>query len=61
MQFEKERKPVKKNELVLKISADTTELDDAIKKANQLKVILAEASTLSDSLRKNLEILKQVF
>lgn len=61
MRFEEERKPVKKNELVLKISTDTTELDDAIKKANQLKVILAEASTLSDSLRKNLEILKQVF
>ncbi len=61
MQSKKESNPAKENEVVLKISVETTELDDAIKKANQLKDILAEAITLSDSLRKNLEILKQVF
>ena len=56
MQFEKGSKDAKKDreKVVLRISVDTTELDDAIKKANQLKDILTEVNTLFGSLRKNL-------
>lgn len=50
----------KERKYTVKIKADTTELDEAIKKANQLKDILAEVNALSGSLRKNLEILKQI-
>lgn len=50
----------KENEYTVKIKVDTTELDEAIKKASQLKDLLLEIDLLSCPIIEKLEVFKKI-